>query len=129
MIIGEDRQNPVPLRAIAEALAATLDRDSGLMLKGEDLPPSAAESFRPSTKKPGTFRSTVKKELAVPPALEFCYQCHNLLFPVEELSECTKCTFPTCCSRECQKLNWHEHRKVCDHLATVKEQGGWLEHQ
>lgn len=119
-------EDPVPLSAVTDSIATTMDRNAGLILMGEDLPSTVEESFRPSKTRPGTSRSTVKREHEVPPSIEFCGGCGQL-FLRKDLMECQRCLFPAYCSQSCQKVDWKDHRHVCKHLMLVKEQGGFLE--
>jgi hypothetical protein len=117
--------DPVPLSAVTDSIATTIDRDSALILQGEDLPQAVAETFRRSKNQPGLSRSTVKKENEVPPSIEFCCHCGKLYLR-NEVMRCGKCGFPAYCSNKCQKGDWNDHRQVCKHLKLVKEQGGFL---
>ena len=119
--------HPVPLSAVTDALACTIDRDATLMLGGNDLPPSVPETFRPGKNRPS--RSTVKHEYdkTVPPSIEFCASCLGM-FTYKKLMPCTRCKFPAYCSKHCQTVDWNgKHRRMCKHLALVTEVGGFPE--
>lgn len=42
-----------------------------------------------------------------------CSNCGKDAEPLKPFMRCGKCRFPSYCSKECQKIHWKEHKKVC----------------
>ena len=121
-------QDPIPLSAVTDALATTVDRDAGLLLQNSPLlEPKVAESFKRKKSAAGMTKSTVRRENDnVPPMVEFCSHCARL-FQSHQLLVCSVCKFPGYCSQKCQKKDWKDHKQVCKHLEIAKCAGGWIE--
>lgn len=48
-----------------------------------------------------------------------CSNCGKDPEPLKPFSRCAKCRFPSYCSKECQKVHWKAHKKVCS--ASIEE--------